>query len=157
MSSIQRTQKGFTLIELMIVVAIIGILAAIGIPAYQDYLNRSKVLEAVTAAGACKTGVMEYAAATSTLPASAAEAGCSIDPTQYVQELAVAAGKITITLRNVHTDVNGATLVLSPTNDSDPPATAAANGDSILGWHCGTSADPAHYKYFPANCRKEVL
>src|SRR5881396_4315990 len=73
----KKVQQGFTLIELMIVVAIIGILAAIAIPAYQDYTIRSKVTELVNAAGVCKTGVAEYYQSKGKMPASTDEAGCS--------------------------------------------------------------------------------
>src|SRR3546814_15198359 len=84
-----KKQQGFTLSELMIVVAIIGILAAIAIPAYQDYITRSKVTEMVTAADACKTSVAEYFPSQATLPSSTTQAGSSNNSTQYVSILTV--------------------------------------------------------------------
>lgn len=136
----KKNMQGFTLIELMIVVAIIAILAAIALPAYQDFLKRSKVSELVVAAGACKTSVAEYVASNNALPVDLAASGCANNTSQYVTSLDVAAGVITVT-----GNVPGApgTITLTPTNVN------AANG--VIGsWTCNGSIDP---KYKPSNCR----
>ena len=142
----KNTQKGFTLIELMIVVAIIGILAAIAIPAYQDYITRSKVTELVTAASSCKTSISEYAQTMNALPTGIGSAGCVNNPTQYVNTLAVGNdASITVTATTaVGGSAAGANFQLVPTFDST---------SGTVEWACNGAGTTIPSKYLPANCR----
>jgi type IV pilus assembly protein PilA len=136
----KRLQQGFTLIELMIVVAIVGILAAIALPAYQDYVIRSKMAEAVAATAACKTSVQEYASTKATWPSTTASSGCSTTTSQFVSSLGVdTSGVITVT--STATGIPDCDLILSP-QGSGPTL--------ITGWSGSTGCNP---KYVPSNFR----
>lgn len=146
-----KKMQGFTLIELMIVVAIIAILAAIAIPAYQDYLIRSQVSEASSLSAGAKTAVAEYYAQFGVAPATNTAAGIEGTPTNikgnYVNSVTVGAGgTITSTFSSAapfkaNTAINGQKLVLTPT--FNPGSTS---------WSCVTGSTVTA-KYRPSNCR----
>jgi type IV pilus assembly protein PilA len=161
-----KAQKGFTLIELMIVIAIIGILAAIAIPQYQDYVIRSKVTEGLNLAAAAKTAVAETFQANGQLPAGTnasygLPAGSSISGT-YVSSVSVAGagapgagGVITITFGPAESHLSGLKLTLDPITASGSISWVCGNGaitvsGTTYGPYGGTTIPN---KYLPANCR----
>ena len=163
----RNMQKGFTLIELMIVVAIIGILAAIAIPAYQDYTIRSQVSEGLTLSADIKAGIAEFLAQTGSWPTNLVDVGLGSNPqakdARYVQQIDVVTGTIQITYgRDANQRINGNRLDLQPMVN--------LNGDVV--WVCGNANDPANAdadpgdgtdstagattlldKHMPASCR----
>jgi type IV pilus assembly protein PilA len=143
-------QKGFTLIELMIVVAIIAILAAIAIPAYQNYLIRSQVSEGLSLAGGLETGTIEYYSNRGVWPpsnesAGVAKAGSIVG--SYVSNVTTGngTGLITITYSGpkANAKISGKTLELSP---------FSKDGGSFA-WTCKTPAGGVESKYLPSSCR----
>ena len=140
-----KKQQGFTLIELMIVVAIIGILAAIAIPAYQDYIVRSKVTEGLNLASASKTAVAEYFQTKGALPSTNAMAGVvsanSITGNNVKSVEIGTNGVITITYSG-ETALSGKTLFLTP-----------ATADGAVKWSCTSATATLAGKYRPSSCR----
>ncbi len=166
-------QKGFTLIELMIVVAIIGILAAIAIPAYQDYTIRAQVSEGLSLASDIKAGVAEYMAQTGDWPLDLVEAGMgstavlSDKSGRYVDSLEVANGTITITYgKDANTKIQDLVLAIQPLvnengdvvwmcGKSDQPDSTYVNsgGAGATGTDSDTGATDLSDKHMPASCR----
>jgi type IV pilus assembly protein PilA len=142
-----RMQQGFTLIELMIVVAIIGILSAVAIPAYQDYTHRAQVTEGLQLAAPAKTAVAEYYATKVELPTDNAAAGLAASATYVGKNVSAVAvgtnGVITVTY-NTAVSATALTLTLTP----------QVNSGSIS-WTCGTPAGSSALPkgWLPANCR----
>ena len=154
----KRLQQGFTLIELMIVVAIIGILAAVALPAYQDYTVRAKVSEVLLAMSACRTSITEVYQSGGT-PPGGSNWGCeSGNTSKYVSSIVTDDdGKVTATITGISNTVNGSVVTLVPlVRDSSTPATVADNmGEGLFGWRCGNTTDGTNLaaKYLPGSCR----
>jgi type IV pilus assembly protein PilA len=146
----KTNQKGFTLIELMIVIAIVGILAAVALPAYQDYTIRAKLSEALATIGEAKTSVSEYFIATGAMPADAAAAGIrtNID-TEIVASMRFANNIIEVEVKDIGGDIaaNADSFALSLAGtQGGTPQWVCKPGDTA-----GANSLPA--KYLPANCR----
>ncbi|KLJ02330.1 pilin [Luteimonas sp. FCS-9] len=150
-----KKQQGFTLIELMIVVAIIAILAAIALPAYQDYTNRAKMAEVIGFAAAAKTAVAESFQASGALPADNSAAGLDAAAnieSKFVESVTVASGVITVAIQGTGVSALDSGSVTFTPKQGDTNTTVAAGYAGPITWACAPSAATLN-KYFPANCR----
>ena len=163
----KAVQKGFTLIELMIVVAIIGILAAVALPAYQDYTARAKMSEAILAASACRTSVTETAQSAPVLPAAGfwgCESSAALGQvSKYVKSIQTATGltapgTIKVIVTGINTQSNGMAILLQPWSDAGASVIISA-GSAVAAWNCGPDPQNANdiSKYLPGSCRAAVI
>ena len=151
----KRLQQGFTLIELMIVVAIIGILAAVALPAYQDYTIRAKVSEVILALSACRTSITEVYQSSTSSP-GAGNWGCEAGAgSKYVASITTDDnGVVTAGVQNLGPVTGNVTI--APMASATVAATAPANmGAGLYGWRCGATSDGTSLsaKYLPGSCR----
>ena len=155
----KKVQQGFTLIELMIVVAIIGILAAVALPAYQDYTQKARVSEIVLAASQCRTSISEtYQTANAGAAPGANGWGCNegvANPTQFVASVTTDGnGVITVTASNnasLDAAIRGTTITLTPVNAAAVALTTAAIPTQVSGFQCRPGTMPA--RFLPGSCK----
>ena len=160
----RKKSQGFTLIELMIAIAIVGILASIAVPAFSNYLARARISEAINYAQSCKQGYIEFYATQGTLPTNNNQANCPSITTANVQAVTISARGLVVQLSTGNTipaAIRGQFIMLQPTTAANALAVA---GNNIVSWRCAVAADAAGaaatalaQDLVPAICRNNAL
>ena len=157
----KRVQQGFTLIELMIVVAIIGILAAVALPAYQDYTKKAKMAEVILAASGCRTSITEAIQTSSSTAMTVAANGWGCEVTagsgsKYVSKVeTTTAGKVTVTATGFgDTAIDGKVVTLVPLIGASA-VTTSDGMKAVTAWRCGSTTDGTDMpsKFLPGSCK----
>ena len=151
----KRVQQGFTLIELMIVVAIIGVLAAVALPAYQDYTRRAQMSEVILAASSCRTAISEWAqAGTGTVPAGSFGCESSTSTSKFVSKIETSsAGVISVTVASGSGGISGITSTTNILTIAPVVTGTFGAGSAITGWTCGGTGTTVPKNLLPASCR----
>ena len=151
-----RLQRGFTIIEVMLVVTIISVVVAISLASIQEYAIRTKVSEAILAMSACRTAISEIYQGVGGAAPGANGWGCESGiQSKYVSKLETDAnGAVTVTITGISGVIDGGTITLIPLNAAGVPATVAADmGTAVRSWICGGTGTTANLRYLPASCR----